>query len=326
MKVDPNMDAYSVEERIDELLNGYVDDELGTRQRTEVERLIANDAQIKQRLRQLQKCRALLGSIPCAEAPPQILRQLQASLASAARLRDRSIYEQRAGRIHLLARKALSAAAMLALAALLGAVIYTILAPESPTSNHLARENIETVTPPASTPLLAFSGKLELKTSYPAEVNAIIGATIAENGLADSAGGIREPNKRIHYLRFSREDLNSLLAGLDAVWPRLDSAKMVLDTEVFGGEVSVEAVTTGQIAEIIDQRSSEERVELAKDFHLLNTMAQNIPGGTIREAIEGEPSDLIIPRPIITGPRKTSQSPEKATEDKTIRLTITLSR
>ena len=41
MKENPNMNTYSGEERIDELLNGYIDDELGPRQHTEVERLIA---------------------------------------------------------------------------------------------------------------------------------------------------------------------------------------------------------------------------------------------------------------------------------------------
>jgi hypothetical protein len=322
MKENPNMNAYSGEERIDELLNGYIDDELGARQHTEVERLIANDVEIKQRLRQLKKCRELLGSLPCTKAPPEVLRGLQASMASTARLHDQSSYNQRAGRIHLLVRKVLSAAAMLALAALLGAVIYTILAPEPPTEDPPVVAASDT----AVAPTLAFSGKLQLKTEYPAEVGAIIGATIEENGLSDTVAGIREPNKRIHYLRCSREDLKSVLASLDSVWPRLESAKLVLDTEVFGREVTVRSVTTEQIAEIIDQNSNEKRVELARDFHLLNTADENIPGKTILAAIEGEPADGIsIPKPIITGPGKNDR-PEKVEEDKTIRLTIILSR
>ena len=325
MKENPNMNTYSGEERIDELLNGYIDDELGARQRTEVERLIANDSQIKRRLRQLEKCRALLGSMPCAEAPTQVLQGLQASLASTARLHDQSSYDQRVGRIHLLARKALSAAAMLALAALLGAVIYTILAPETvPDTRDLAKTD-QSVSPVL--PTLAFSGKLELKTDYPAEVGAIIGATIKENGLSDSVGGIRESNKRIHYLRCDREDLKSVLASLDNIWPRLNSAKMLLDTEVFGDEVAVEAVTTKQIAEIIDQDSNEKRVELANDFHLLNMVEENMPGKTIIVAIEGEPVNVMaIPKPIITGGQNTAEKPTRDDTDRTIRLTIILSR
>lgn len=326
MKENPNMNAYSGEERIDELLNGYIDDELGARQHTEVERLIAHDAEIEQRLKQLQKCRGLLASMPCAEAPPHVLQGVQASIATAARLYSQTSYNQRAGRIHLLARRALSAAAILGLAALLGAVIYTILAPEPPTDSPPLFVKNDKPAAPKFSPTLAFRGKLELKTNYPAEVGAVIGATIEENGLSDFGGGIRESNKRIHYVRCDRADLNTVLASLETVWAKLDSAKMVLDTQVFGDEVAVESVTTKQIADIIDRDSNEERVKLAKDFHLLNTMEANMPGNKILTAIEGEPPDVILPRPIMTGGQNAQKKPPKADADRTIRLTIILSR
>ncbi|UCE50519.1 MAG: hypothetical protein JSW47_10220 [Phycisphaerales bacterium] len=320
MKEDPNMDAYSGQERIDELLNGYVDNELGTRQRTEVERLIANDEQIKRRLRQLQKCRALLGSMPCAEVPPQVLKGVQASLASAARLHDQSSYNQRAGRIHLLARKALSAAAMLGLAALLGAVIYTILAPQPSIDGPPGYIPGSTISP-----ALAFSGRLELTTSKLQEVGTVVNAAIKENGLSDSVDDISQPNRRIHYLRCSRQGLNSLLASLEPVWSKLDSATMVINTEVFDDQVSIDAVTTWQIAEIIDQESRDARIKLAKDFDMLNSLTEDMPGKTLRAAIDGEsPSFPIIPKPIITSDAKSTLVVPEA--DKTICLTIILSR
>ena len=46
MKENPNMD---------ELLNSFIDGELPARQQTEVQRLIAHDEKIAQRVRQLQK-------------------------------------------------------------------------------------------------------------------------------------------------------------------------------------------------------------------------------------------------------------------------------
>ena len=55
MKEDSDMDAYAYDGRIEELLNGFIDDELETRQRTEVERLIARDRRIQRRLVQLQE-------------------------------------------------------------------------------------------------------------------------------------------------------------------------------------------------------------------------------------------------------------------------------
>lgn len=326
------MDTGTGEERIDELLNGYIDDELGTRQRTEVERLIAHDERIGLRLRRLQKCRTLIGSMPCAEAPPQVLRQLKASLAATAPLYVESNHNRRVGRIHLLARKLVSAAAMLALVALLAGVIYTILAPETVPDgppvvvDRQPSENIEPARPaPARSRARAFSGRLELKTTVPAEVGAILRTAIEENGLADSIGDVREPNRRIHYLKCSREGLNSLLAALEGVWPKLDSSTMVIDTDVFNAPVAVDAVTPDQIVEIIEQDSLRERIELAKDFDLLNTAIAKLPGAGIRSAIEGETPSLAIEKPIIVGP-SARKATDVAEADKTIRLTIILSK
>jgi len=334
MKEDRDMGTQSGEERIDELLSGYIDDELATRQRTEVERLIAHDAKIEQRLEQLQKCRTLIGSLPCAEAPPQVLEAVKASLASTVAIYEQSSYGKRMGRIHLLGRRILSAAAMLGLVGLLAGVVYTIMAPHPSfdglpvTMDRPPSEIIESAKPPAPaiSPAFAFSGRLELRTSIPAKVGAVIKTTIEENGLSDSLGDIREPGKRIHYVRCSRQGLNSLLAGLENVWPRLDAAKMLIDTEVFGKQFAVDAVTTGQIAEIIDRDSHEGRIELARDFDLLNTTAASMPGAEVLSPIEAETANLMtIPKPLIVGP-SAQKAPDEAEADRTIRLTIILSR
>jgi len=326
------MDTHSGEGRIDELLNGYIDDELATRQRTEVERLIAHDAKIERRLQQLQKCRTLVGSLPCAEAPPQVLEAVKASLASTAAIYEQTSYGRRMGKIHLLGRRMLSAAAMLALVGLLAAVVYTIVAPNTPSDGPPVAVDrppsmiVEPAEPTAVSPALAFSGRLELTTSIPAEIGAVIKTTIEENGLSDSVGDVRESGKHIHYVRCSKQGLNSLLAALENVWPRLDSAKMLIDTEVFGKEVAVDAVTTGQIAEIIDGDSQEKRIELARDFDLLNTTAASIPGANVLSPIEAETANLMtIPKPLIVGP-SVQKAPDEAEADKTIRLTIILSR
>ncbi len=337
MKEDSDMDAYAYEERIDELLSGFIDDELATRQRTEVVRLMARDPKIQQRLVQLQKCRMLIGSLPCAEAPPQILEGVKASLAaaSAAPAQEEPPRNQRAGRIHLLGRRMLSAAAMLALVGILAGVIYTIVAPETALHqpevavDHQPPSGTEVPKPVSHTPAaLAFSGRLELKTSALAEVAAIINRVIEENDLSDSIGDVREATRRIHYVRCSREGLNSLLADLKCLWPNLDSATMFIDTELYGRQVTVDAVTTEQIGQIIDQDSYEKRIELAKDLDMLNGMAEHMPGGEILAAIEGEgPSLMTVPRPMITGGELPKTKPNSETEaEKTVRLTIIVSR
>ena len=340
MKEDSDVDAYAYEERIDELLNGFIDDELGARQRTEVERLIAHDVKIEQRLVQLQKCRTLVGSLPRAEAPPQILEGIKASpaWASPAPLQEElPAHDQRAGRIHLLGRRVLSAAAMIALVGILAGVIYTIMAPETasvPPVMVADRQPTANIGVPGSArgAVVAseFNGRLELRTSSLAQVDAIINTAIAENGLSDTIDDVRKPNERIiHYVRCSREALNSLLAGLAEVWPRLDSAAMFVDTEVFAGQVAVNDVTAEQIVEIIDQDNPEKRVALARDFGLLNNVAAQLPAGEILSAIEGEAPTLITtPKVMITGGDfETNPKPaSKMEDDKTIRLTVVVSR
>ena len=209
MKEDSDMDAYAYDGRIEELLNGFIDDEIEARQRTEVERLIARDQRIQRRLVQLQECRTLVGSLPCAEAPPQILQGVKASLAvaSAAPAQKEPARNQRAGRIHLLGRRMLSAAAMIALVGILAGVIYTIVAPETALHqpqvaiDHQPRLGTEMPMPVSDTSAaLAFSGRLELKTSALAEVAAIINRVIEENDLSDSIGDVREANRSLHYV------------------------------------------------------------------------------------------------------------------------------
>ncbi len=108
---------------IEELLNSFIDGELTERERTEVQRLISHDAQVAQRLRELQKTQMLVGSLPRAEAPAQIMNGIKASLERD-KVSDEPVwsaerFEKRVGARHLLARKVLAAAAMIGLVAIL---------------------------------------------------------------------------------------------------------------------------------------------------------------------------------------------------------------
>ena len=115
MKENPNMD---------ELLNSFIDGELPVRQQTEVQRMIAHDEKIAQRLRQLQKCKILLSSLPVVEAPPQILENVKASLARRTPLVEQpTAFDAHLGARNLLGRTLFAAAAMLGLVGILTAVV-----------------------------------------------------------------------------------------------------------------------------------------------------------------------------------------------------------
>lgn len=320
MKENPDMNTNASNERIDELLNSYIDDELTTEQKAEVERLIDQDTKIAQRLRQFHKCRILVGSMPYAEAPASVLEGVKASLAGSSLPSEKQpVFEEQAGKKYVLLRKVLAAAAMIALAAVLSIVIHRIVplktAPEGPTARIVAASG--------------FSGRLELKTSALNAVDAFIKSAIDDNGLSAYTNPERRQSRRIYSLSCTREGLNSLLADLDDIWSQFDSATLFVNTEVFGVQTVVDAVTIEQIAEIADQVSPERRIELAKDFAVLNNMAENLPDKEIRAAIEAGNSNLTqqwrISKPVLTSTQKAVKKPvDQAQEKQTVRLTIIL--
>ena len=330
MKENPDMDTNASNERIDELLNSYIDDELTVERQAEVERLIDQDAKIAQRLRQLQKCQILIGSMPYAEAPASVLEGVRATLAgSSLPSEEQPAYEQHAGKKYVLLRKVVAAAAMIGLAAVLSAVIHRIVPPRNTPEGPIAVENRTAKSTRPAAALSGFSGRLELKTNSLNAVDAFIKSAIDDNGLSASINPERRQSRRIFSLDCTREGLHALLDDLDNIWSEFDSATLFVNTETFGTQTVVDAVTTKQIAEIAGQESSERRIELAKDFAVLNTMAENLPDKEIRVAIEAGDSILTqqwrILKPVLTSSQKAVKKPaDQVQEKQTVHLTIIL--
>ena len=227
---------------IEELLNSYIDGELTEREHTEVQRMISHDAQVAQQLRELQTSKMLVSSLPRAEAPARILDGVKASLETEVLSGEGAWNDEpsggRVGVRHLMVRKFLAAAAMVGLVAILGGVIYSIVAPES--------HNIPTV-PDA----VAFDGRLELKTDVLSTVNTFIDRAIEDKGLSDSISVESQGNKRVYSITCSREDLNVLLADLTNIWEKCDSTTLFVDTKT-QGEQKFDDVSTERIITIVD--------------------------------------------------------------------------
>lgn len=318
---------------LDELLNSFIDDELAPRQHTEVQRLVAHDKKIEQRLKELQQCKMFLNSLPTVEAPPQILENVKTSLARRTLLGEEpSTYNEQIGARHLLGRKVFAAAAMFGLVAILAAVVYSIIAPTIPQGPVAAERpslppTINLAGPTPVKVVAPFSGRLELQTNTLLAVVGFINRAIEENipsdeWIASDQSEIREP----HALICSSESFNLLLAQLDDIWDKLDSVTLSVDTEVFGRMVVVGAVTTEQIADIINQDDSTRRIEVARDFAVLNNVAENLPGKMILAAIDNTTLDLITPtKPFLTSNDKaTKKLPARTGAAKNIYLTITV--
>ncbi len=291
---------------IDELLNSFIDGEVTDDQRANMERLIESHPQIAQRLRQFQKTKMLVSSLPRHKAPRDIVGQVKATLEASERLAEHRLYEnERAGTRQLLVRRILTAAAMIALVAVLGGVIYSILVPET------APEGSQFLLSQGSTGGVrraAFSGRLELTTPALVAVDAFINGAIEGNGLSDYVTITRQPTQRLYSLNCSRQDLNLLLADLQGIWQKFHSAALYVDTEQFNAPVVVDAVTAEQTAKVLNQDSPRRSVEVARDIAILNNMSELMPGKQFLAAIDDKGVDLIaIPKPVLTGDRKTTE-------------------
>jgi hypothetical protein len=320
---------------LDELLNSFIDGELAPRQHTEIQRLVAHDKKIAQRLEELQQCKMFLSSLPVAEAPPQILENVKASLARRTLLGEEpSAYDEQIGARHLLGRKVFAAAAMLGLVAILIAVVYSIIAPTVPgrpvTAERPDMPPVIDLAEPAPAIVVAapFSGRLELQTNILPAIVGIINRAIEENvpsdeWIASDQSKIREPYSVV----CSIESFNLLLARLDDIWDKLDAATLFVDTEVFGQRIVVDAVTIEQIAGIINQDDSAKRIEVAKDFAVLNNVEENLPGKQIMAVIDNTTIDLMTPsKPVLTWDEKTTKqlpSSTKAIKNIHLRITVT---
>ena len=336
MKENPN---------IDELLNSFIDGELSARQQVEVQRLIAHNAQIAERLGELQKCKMLVSSLPRAEAPAEMLGQIKAALETTILPEQQPIlFDRRQGARHLLVRKVLAAAAMIGLVAVLGTVIYTIVGPERVPDKSIVSDGrprpvakVEAQPKPsivttaeksiAEAAAVEFNGRLELKTRVLAATDALINRAIEDNGLLEKVTVKRQGDKSVYALSCNRESLGSLLADLNNVWAGLDSATLFVETDQFARQVVVGGINAGQIAEIANQDSVKRSIEVARDFAVLNSMAERMPGKELAAAIRDRNWDLItIPKPRLTSDEKTIKKlSSPAEKEPLVHLTIVVS-
>jgi hypothetical protein len=344
---------------IDELLNSFLDGEATEREQIEVQRLLTHDAEVAKRMRELEKCRMLVGSLPYAEAPAEIMKGIKTSLGkSPVKAPEAGVFEQRRGARHLLIRQVLSVAAMVVLVAVLGVVIYTILVPEVSSKQPMAADNLKlpakkieirsegTVQPvvtkadlpsrsalsaergkpieAAKELLVGFSGRLQLKTKALIAVDASISRAIEDSGLVQYSVSGRDGKERVYTVAGSRETVNLLLGDLDGIWSKFDSATLVVEAGEAGERVVVDNVKTGQIAEILKQENSETRIGVAKDIASFNRIEKQLPGKEMFAVIDYEKGDLItIPKPVLTSGERPITKPAGGTEaEQKVLLTI----
>ena len=333
---------------VEEALNAFIDGELTPRQKTEVHRLVAHDQRIAQRLYELQNCRMLVSSLPYVSAPSDTLENIKASLEKRSLLgSDSAHFRYQKNARHLLARRLLSATAMMALVVALGAVIYNIVGPvQMPKKTVVSKTpqqpelKLETKTSPSpvmvadeklrSPASAEFNLRLELKTANPAAVDAFISRAIEDKGVPECEVSKGDSIGTTHIIRCSKDILKSLSADLESIWDKLDYAALSVQADHLD-KVAIEAVNVKQIAEIVNQDTFEKSVAAAKNFAALNNITGALPGREVLTAVANDKKlDLTaVPKPVLTSGEKTVKNqavPSQTGRQVTLTIVVTGSK
>ncbi|MFA5555422.1 MAG: hypothetical protein WDA68_12860, partial [Phycisphaerae bacterium] len=294
-------------EKLDKLLNAYIDGELDLREQTEVKRLVKHDAKIASRLKQLEKCRQLVTSIPHEQAPNEILENIRRKIGDAQpETLQTEEYNQEEGTKQLLMRKVLAAAAMILLAAVLGGVIFNIISPDETATSPLAMKpipqiqdtaepvltamkNTESSSPVAAEPVRIedfFAATLELNTHNHRAVQAFIQRAIADNPQLIQLPSFEASRNGNYVITGTKEGLSVFMEDLASAWNQFGSAWLYVDTEKQGPKILVSNITPQQINKMAAQPNQESITAMAEDFAVLNRLSLKLVD---RDLIASEP-------------------------------------
>jgi hypothetical protein len=233
-----------------------------------------------------------------------------------------------AGRIHLVFRKFVAAAAMIALLGVLGAVVYQIVSPV-PNGGELpvaATNPVEPsgeidapLIPPTAVADAGITGRLELRTEAFAQADAFVRRAIENAGLSDVAQIQSADGRRVFRVAGTREGVSRLVASLDRMWSKVDGAVLQVarpgeDTQ----NVQIDGVTPEQAAAVVARSTTEDSIETAQAYAAMNHLQRTAPGSEILSLIQEQttymPALAAIPRPVLTSNDRVEESNHAAPE------------
>jgi hypothetical protein len=108
------------------------------------------------------------------------------------------------------------------------------------------------------------------------------------------------------------------------VWPKFDSTTLIVRTDNVGQDVTVASVKPEQVADIARQDTIANRVKLAKDFAMLNSVEQIMPDEKMLAATERSMPELTtIPKPVLTsGDKNVVTAPKGAWDQVQVDLNV----
>ncbi|MGA2914555.1 MAG: hypothetical protein ABSE89_00805 [Sedimentisphaerales bacterium] len=330
-------------EQIEEMLNYYIDGELDERKSNEVKRLIDNDKEIYGLYDSLKRHKNIMDAVPHEPAPQGLCDNITAQLEREILLADTGIYSHSAGRRHLMIRRLMTAAAVLALAAVLSTVVFDIFVPKSSRdqilSNTFRKKPIKQVLyekPFAEPPVedkkivavkpidIPFVAILTLKTNNPIEVDWLVAKALTTTNLFSRTTAIDRQAKNVRYaINCDNQSLANLVQELSFVWPQCTETKIDIGTEQMGKYITVSNISAEQAMEICKAEDFGQRMRIAADLGIINKFTSPDMLDRLYAAKSIDYDSLISQKPIITSTEKI-QSASLPADDNTKNATLTI--
>lgn len=332
-------------EYIEELLNSYIDGELDERKNNEVKRLIDNDQDVKHLFESLSRCKNLVGSLRPATVPEGFSESVIRNLERNILLADTEVYQHhKKGKRRLVFRHFLTAAAMLALVAMLSYVVFDVFVPKSsrqkfadnvlnrkqkpqvlyekPFADVLPPQDVAVAVPKGpSVPLIA---RLTLITESPIETDWLVGKALMNTGLFDKTSAVDRKTGSVKYvLSCDRNSLVNLIGELNFIWPKCSNATLEMGTEQQGKYVTINNISARQILDICKADNYNQRIRMASDLAVINEIAV---ADVLRNyfAQQNTDSEFLIPdKPVLTSSERT-ELPKTNTAAEPANFTITV--
>lgn len=339
---------------IDQLLNGYIDGVLTPRQHTELQRLMAHDAQIEQRLNELQRCKMLINSLPVAQAPSDMLQRVKETMQPKPSVpAEQVVSNNRVGAARLMFRRILASAAMIVLITALAIIVYSIVAPLKTTDTFIAVEGKrepaieqrqsflenslggdDSGSPTSITQhipevvdetLNRFRASLELETDKLLVADIAVKKVLERDGVRDFVTFTSGADEYMYSLDCEAGRLSSVLSGLEEIWDKFTAPILIYNSDQVMQPVIVEKISTWQIAEIASQYNPERRLKAAQFYAIMNNMQELLPRHRVVDAGKEDifyMSDVFKPKPVLTKDEHASGQPGES--EPRIQLTIIL--
>jgi hypothetical protein len=333
-------------QKIEELLNGFVDGELSVEEAAEVQQLIEKDRSVARRLHEIETCRLLVSSLPPAEPPAKVVSGVKELVRGNWSQGIRVDYSQDSGsgslnlsrgRLFLLSRQLITASVVIGLLGILAGVIYIIVTPETTAPRPIAvqpKAEDRTQNTERRTQNVEAVGvySVNLTTADFAGVDSFINKVLGESTKLQYRTTKQLPGQSVYRVYCSRAGLEDLMTSLTPVWSRFDSATLLVNSDDAENQVAVEQVRPEQVADIAKQKTNAEQVRTARDFAVSNDIRRLLPQERMM-ALGKSPGQAgpelelpAIPKPVLTsGDKGLLTAPRDTADQVQVDLNIVLS-